>query len=513
MDSTSGGFASLKGGAMVSDGKLVLNPYRGHSYLEFPTSLFSNAAVAVTLEMWIDVSSASQFEISLATFPFRGQWINCTCTSPFAGENMHIVIVLKWMSNSQLETIAYTNGDVDDRIQLAWVSTTSKLTGILGSGALNNYALNAMIDEFRVYWGEMSEQEVYNNFIIGNNPSHITIGGKDTMTDLDVTYYSTTLQNIKVGAFGGDSTPIYMFGPETTFLIESTDVQCNYSVNAHINADGSGFRKPMAAMNYTVTIKSSLSNAQMPKYDTLACVASGCICDPSKVPLKYFRDANLLSQTINIVEANNSDYIVNFTYHSGLCFDSTATGSFPTTINVDNCYPETITVLNQSDPYYVTFFLFERYPLDNSFNPGTPIRYPWFEHVIPNSVLIFDDEVSKVMQLVVPYLSTVRINQEFVVPSGYTYIINATTPRSYAPFVYEYSVKAEHYGLDGKSTLQLAWLIPVLGVAANKFPSFYPVSTDPNLIFLVLRDPPGGKSFTTIHAGEKTEHYESCVNS
>jgi hypothetical protein len=35
----------------------------------------------------------------------------------------------------------------------------------------------------------------------------------------------------------------------------------------------------------------------------------------------------------------------------------------------------------------------------------------------------------------------------------------------------------------------------------NKVPNFYPAATDPTLIYMVLRDPPGGASYTTIKAG------------
>jgi hypothetical protein len=44
-------------------------------------------------------------------------------------------------------------------------------------------------------------------------------------------------------------------------------------------------------------------------------------------------------------------------------------------------------------------------------------------------------------------------------------------------------------------------LIFVIGVLPNKVPNYYPVTTDSNLIFMVLRDPPGGLSSASIIQG------------
>jgi hypothetical protein len=41
----------------------------------------------------------------------------------------------------------------------------------------------------------------------------------------------------------------------------------------------------------------------------------------------------------------------------------------------------------------------------------------------------------------------------------------------------------------------------IVGVMPNKVPNYYPVVSDPNLIFMVLRDPPGGASSASISQG------------
>jgi hypothetical protein len=45
------------------------------------------------------------------------------------------------------------------------------------------------------------------------------------------------------------------------------------------------------------------------------------------------------------------------------------------------------------------------------------------------------------------------------------------------------------------------WYLVVLGVIPKEVPNFYPIATNPDMIFLVLRDPPGGASSVTIAAG------------
>ena len=45
------------------------------------------------------------------------------------------------------------------------------------------------------------------------------------------------------------------------------------------------------------------------------------------------------------------------------------------------------------------------------------------------------------------------------------------------------------------------WYVVIVGAITKEVPNFYPVTSDPTLIFTVLRDPPGGNSFTTMDQG------------
>jgi len=98
---------------------------------------------------------------------------------------------------------------------------------------------------------------------------------------------------------------------------------------------------------------------------------------------------------------------------------------------------------------------------------------------------------------------------------GVTYVVNASTIRPSAPFSLLLSVSALRNGSDGPSSVSTSWYIPVLGVIPKEVPNFYPVATNPDLIFLVLRDPPGGASSTTIDFGMSIDGghtYDSSID-
>lgn len=56
-------------------------------------------------------------------------------------------------------------------------------------------------------------------------------------------------------------------------------------------------------------------------------------------------------------------------------------------------------------------------------------------------------------------------------------------------------------GSEGYSIATQTWYLLIKGAATKDVPNYYPVSTDPSLIFLVLRDPPGGASSVTMSQG------------
>ena len=62
-------------------------------------------------------------------------------------------------------------------------------------------------------------------------------------------------------------------------------------------------------------------------------------------------------------------------------------------------------------------------------------------------------------------------------------------------------LSATRKGPEGYSVVSQTWYVVITGAITKEVPNFYPVASDPTLIFTVLRDPPGGGSFTTMAQG------------
>ena len=86
-------------------------------------------------------------------------------------------------------------------------------------------------------------------------------------------------------------------------------------------------------------------------------------------------------------------------------------------------------------------------------------------------------------------------------PQDLNYTITAATPLPSAPYALPFTVLATRNSPEGAAQISYKAFIPILGTIPSEVPNFYPVTTDPTLIFLILRDPPGGASHTTIEAG------------
>lgn len=86
-------------------------------------------------------------------------------------------------------------------------------------------------------------------------------------------------------------------------------------------------------------------------------------------------------------------------------------------------------------------------------------------------------------------------------PVDYPYTMKAGNPRVDWPYNWPFQVTVQRNGVEGYSIANKYWYVPILGVSLKKMPNVYTVSSDPNLIYMVLRDPPGGMSFTTISQG------------
>lgn len=145
----------------------------------------------------------------------------------------------------------------------------------------------------------------------------------------------------------------------------------------------------------------------------------------------------------------------------------------------------------------IQLFLFSRYPVGaywiEAYDfPISLTNAVTYDTNISNSLVYINDQVSGAKKSTSTYNST----------TGLTYTITAGFPRPSPPFSLLFSVLVRNNGLDGPSIVTASWYVVVLGVIPKEVPNFYPIATNPDMIFLVLRDPPGGASSVTISAGK-----------
>lgn len=307
-----------------------------------------------------------------------------------------------------------------------------------------------------------------------------------------------------------------MFGPETTFLLSATDAQCPYRTTAALNSNTSTAIVSLSAMNYTVTIQSAPPNA--PSFQSNVCDQRHpntiCYCSDPKPALQYLQDSNRTTQDIVITTANATVHNVTFIYESGICYQVIGSEGFsPTDGNVTvannieySCFDSSGAFLAKSSSVRVNVSLFARYPIGagwvgDSDNPISITDGVAFDFNVSNAVVYINDQVSGAKNATVEYNST----------TGVVYTITAGFPRPFAPFSWSFSVLVTNYGLDSISTIAANWYLVVLGVIPNEVPNFYPIATNPDMIFMVLRDPPGGGSSVTIAAGIKSYIFHIVV--
>ena len=308
------------------------------------------------------------------------------------------------------------------------------------------------------------------------------------------------------------------------------DPQCTYAPIVALSMGSSSVRKKFPAMNYTVSIHTL--DVPAPVFDDDACDQAfdetPCACGESLSPKEYFTKSNMLSQPITISNVTDDVMEYAFVYKSAVCLELVGGESFSEEEGVSpvdgdeivSCFPKSVTVMKSGETKDVVVNIFERYP-----NPGAAA---WFESSkdtnglfkpisitkdtrgpvdlhVEGTVLYIRDLVSgKAGSLAVDYNWTIvppKPPKTQGRPQDYAYTITAGGPRTDFPFNWPFQVTAQRLGPEGYSIANKYWYIPILGAVSNEVPNTYPVSSDPTLIFLVLRDPPGGGSFTSIAQG------------
>ncbi len=113
-----------------------------------------------------------------------------------------------------------------------------------------------------------------------------------------------------------------------------------------------------------------------------------------------------------------------------------------------------------------------------------------------------EDRVSKLDQFSYIYEYQKDPSQLVERPLGDIHTILPPTPEVLLPFNRQFIVTLiREFPNNYFPFISKTWYIPIEGTLQNPFPNYYPVQSDPDLIFMVIRDPPGGSSYTTVHSG------------
>lgn len=178
------------------------------------------------------------------------------------------------------------------------------------------------------------------------------------------------------------------------------------------------------------------------------------------------------------------------------------------------CVNSSGAVFVEEDRFDVAFSLVETYP-DNSVNSflwpwqfrtsvpcaegadeaWCPDEYATYETAKPAvghdvGVKIFDG-LSRIT----------AVDEEYDVKAdfGYTHTVTAGDPNPFAPFTLTFNV--EFYRGTDQSEILVDRRAIVLGVLPEDVPQTFVMTTDPTLVYSVLRDPPGGHSYASIVQG------------
>jgi len=412
-------------------------------------------------------------------------------------------------------------------------------------------ALTAHLRDFNVWFGELDLTQILSSVAVGSgSPDTLFLTSLVTNANINVTFYATTKQNTEVLFYGGSSQPgardgngfikdnitFDIFSSETTFTFIPQDPKCLYRATEKLP-----IRKKMPAMNYTIELKDCNAPAPIFAAGPVACPLGPdveCYCANQPVaPKDYMIRAGLHHQNMTVYNVTKDPLTFRFEYHTGLCFQlvpdngdifSTTSGELPPGFPVDGPADDRVACFNNDAFYFekggdaknVTIAAFERYPVGQGSE--------WYGKTLKTEDIQFNynvgvgdvefrvwDMITGTTGTIIKYDSTlVYKNDEdrFGHPTDARYSVVPNNMNTMFPFDYELKVYANRISLDGRlEAVDKTWYIPIAGIQPNKVPNYYPVSSDPNLIFMVLRDPPGGGSSVTIEQGT-TASFELAID-
>lgn len=513
VDSASGAYARVPDNHAVDivNGKAIFNNKDKNlkNFLILPHDFLGPSEV-ITVEVWVRYDGSCPAESVLFSFDDIVFMNSLLLTSEHNFLDVYIAVVYNMQTNPPKRKL-YIDGKLN--------KSESRETDVfyhpencyIGKSLNIGGNMAAEIDEFRVWSGELPAHIIYSHYLTGVDPSHITLSSFFTITDINITFFATSTQLVTVGIYGGKS-QIPMFGEETEFELTAYGAMCDYSIIYTMDPQSSSFSQAIAAMNYTVTLSTSAKVA--PVFSDCG-NAPNCFCDSGKPPVTYLTELGKLSQDLRVTDVTESPYEITFTYHTGVCFEAKGSEHFS---QVEGpCLDPAATILQKSQNLTVNIVLFELYPEGNEWVQTFPIPVTALtDYRVDNCTVVVTDLVSHIK-------SPQRFNyttQFVVIPpsvvnssTGMNYTISAGTPLPSSPYSWSFNVRvtrldsSKNFALGGPdipvySAKDFVWYIPIIGVISNEVPNFYPVASDPTMIYLVLRDPPGGTSFSTFHGGK-----------
>lgn len=510
-------YAAIHNGVTISNSRAFFsqtaNPV-AQPYLSLSPGLFGFAS-AISIEMWVSIDTATQDSAVLFSF---GDSSNpdayvALSASGFQGfVNTYIAVVINPPLNV---TQVYINGSLSSTIMFLGKSlfngdATAQHFNCIGWDLMKTTpGLIGSIDEIRLWDGALTQANITETSILGVDSTLIVFSSNDTLHNIQINYSITSEVVLQVGFYGGLSRN-RMFGSESIFSVQALDPQCDFQTTVALDPFYSASNILLPAMNYSVTLLPYTTPLPAP-------TISYSLCSPSYDPYSYLSIANELSVQVYTNLLESFRLYATFIYHSGLCMQIIGSSYFATSLPSPDifgrvCYKNSDTMLTRGQKWPLNITLFELYPPYTGVNPawgtsalsldvqGTGV----LDKIVLDSTVEITDVVSGH-----PSPTTYTYSDElysaavttFRTPYPLNYSITAATPLPSVPYALPFSVLATRNGPDGAAQVSYKAFIPILGTIPSEVPNFYPVTTDPTLIFLILRDPPGGASHTTIEAG------------
>ena len=512
-------FVAIHNGVTLSDSRAVfsktVNP-AAQPYLSLSPGWFG-AADAISIEMWLSVDSATQDSAVLYSFgdPTTPEAYLSLRALGFQGfTNTYLAIVVdppSGMSYVYVNGTLSSNRSISSTLLFDGQGLTEKFNAIGWNLQKTTPGFIGSIDEIRFWDGALTAANISETAVLGVDPTIVSLSSNDTIYNVQIDYLVTSEVVTHVGFYGGLSHN-KMFGSESVFTIEALDSQCQFKETVALDPFYSEASVLLPAMNYSVTLLPYSTPLSAPKF-------SYSLCSSSLDPYSYLKAADELSVQVYTDLLNSSNLYATFIYHTGLCMSIKGAENFATSESAADsegrvCYSNTATMLQRGQAWPLNITLFELYPSYTGSDPawsssaqslsvgtGTAVK----DLVVLDSTVEITDVVSgfsspktflySVTSYGSPSLDTIAA------PPDLNYTIAAATPLPTAPYALPFTVLATRNSPEGAAQVTFKGFVPILGTIPSEVPNFYPVTTDPTLIFLVLRDPPGGKSQTKIEAG------------